>query len=26
VKLVEDTWKKEMSGTDGKPIWTGPAS
>ena len=26
VKLVQETWKTQMKGPDGKPIWTGPAS
>jgi phosphate transport system substrate-binding protein len=26
VKLVEDTWKAKVKGSDGKPVWTGPAS
>jgi len=26
VKLVEDTWKNDVKGSDGKPVWTGPAS
>lgn len=24
--LIEDTWKNEIKGPDGKPIWTGPSS
>jgi len=26
VSLVEETWKNEIKGADGKPIWTGPSS
>jgi phosphate transport system substrate-binding protein len=26
VKLVEDTWRQEVKGPDGKPVWTGPGS
>ena len=26
VSLVEDTWKNEVKGPDGKPVWNGPAS
>jgi phosphate transport system substrate-binding protein len=26
VKLVEESWKTELAGPDGKPVWTGPAS
>ena len=26
VSLVEDTWKSEIRGPDGKPVWTGPSS
>jgi phosphate transport system substrate-binding protein len=26
VKLVEDTWKQEIKGADGKPVWSGPSS
>jgi phosphate transport system substrate-binding protein len=26
VSLVEDTWKNEVKGPDGKPVWTGPSS
>jgi phosphate transport system substrate-binding protein len=26
VSLVQDTWKNEVKGPDGKPIWTGPSS
>ncbi len=26
VKLVEETWKTQLKGPDGKPIWTGPSS
>jgi len=26
VKLVEETWKTQMKGADGKPIFMGPAS
>jgi phosphate transport system substrate-binding protein len=26
VKLVEDAWRQEVKGPDGKPVWTGPAS
>jgi phosphate transport system substrate-binding protein len=26
VSLVEDTWKNEIKGPDGKPVWTGPSS
>jgi phosphate transport system substrate-binding protein len=26
VKLVEETWKTQMKGADGKPVFTGPAS
>ena len=26
VHLVEETWKSKMTGPDGKPVWTGPAS
>jgi phosphate transport system substrate-binding protein len=26
VSLVEDTWKNDVKGPDGKPVWTGPAS
>jgi hypothetical protein len=23
---VENLWKEEISGPDGKPVWTGPSS
>jgi phosphate transport system substrate-binding protein len=26
VKLVEDAWRQEVKGPDGKPVWTGPGS
>ncbi len=26
VKLVEETWKTQLTGPDGKPVWTGPSS
>ncbi len=26
VSLIEDTWKAQIKGTDGKPVWTGPGS
>jgi phosphate transport system substrate-binding protein len=26
VSLVEDTWKNDIKGPDGKPVWTGPSS
>ncbi len=26
VKLVEETWKTQLTGADGKPVWTGPSS
>ena len=26
VKLVEDRWKREITGADGKPVWSGPSS
>jgi len=26
VKLVQETWKTQMKGPDGKPIWIGPSS
>ena len=26
VKLVEESWKTQLAGPDGKPVWTGPAS
>jgi phosphate transport system substrate-binding protein len=26
VKLVEDAWRQEVKGPDGKPVWIGPAS
>jgi len=26
VKLVEDTWRQQVKGSDGKPVWTGKAS
>jgi phosphate transport system substrate-binding protein len=26
VKLVEETWKTQLKGPDGKAVWTGPAS
>ena len=26
VSLVEGTWKNEIKGADGKPVWTGPSS
>ena len=26
VKLVEETWKTQLTGTDGKPVWTGQSS
>ncbi len=26
VKLVEETWKTQLMGADGKPVWTGPSS
>jgi phosphate transport system substrate-binding protein len=26
VRLVEEAWKTEIKGPDGKPVWTGPAS
>jgi phosphate transport system substrate-binding protein len=26
VKLVEDKWKEEIKGADGKPVWSGPSS
>jgi hypothetical protein len=26
VTLVEETWKNEIKGADGKAIWTGPSS
>jgi phosphate transport system substrate-binding protein len=26
VNLVEETWKQEIKGADGKPVWSGPAS
>jgi phosphate transport system substrate-binding protein len=26
VKLVEDKWKQDIKGADGKPVWTGPSS
>ena len=26
VSLVEGTWKSEIKGADGKPVWTGPSS
>jgi phosphate transport system substrate-binding protein len=26
VKLVEETWKTQLKGTDGKPVWTGQSS
>ncbi len=26
VKLVEDAWRQQVKGPDGKPVWTGPGS
>ncbi len=26
VSLVEDTWKNDIKGPNGKPVWTGPSS
>jgi phosphate transport system substrate-binding protein len=26
IKLVEDAWRQEVKGPDGKPVWTGPGS
>jgi phosphate transport system substrate-binding protein len=26
VKMVEETWKTQMKGSDGKPVFDGPAS
>ncbi len=26
VKLVEETWKTQLTGPEGKPVWTGPSS
>ena len=26
VKMIEETWKHDIKGADGKPVWTGSAS